>query len=248
MKSANLTDASLQAPTNVGFEVRSMFDRPVPAVLTPLTGRDGEVGLLADRWEQVQEGMGQLVLVVGDPGLGKSRLVHTIKELVLAPLHLAPIPAVRHWLRRSLSGDALNTFRIPGCTRSQIISSGCSISDTKNRPPLASTDWPGTWRSAVSAGRNRSHSSPRSSFCRRTSAFPRQVSPRFANVRKHSALCASGCRLARGNSRCSSWSKTSTGWTPRASSSSGNSSPGASTIASSRCSPSGQSLSLPGPG
>jgi len=84
VKPTNLTDANLPAPTNVGFEVRSMFDRPVPVALTPLTGRDSEVDLLADRWEQAREGMGQLVLVVGDPGLGKSRLVHTIKELVLA--------------------------------------------------------------------------------------------------------------------------------------------------------------------
>ncbi|MEA3208041.1 MAG: hypothetical protein QOE70_1098 [Chthoniobacter sp.] len=51
--------------------------------LTPLTGRDTEVSLLKDRWEQAQEGMGQVVLLVGEPGLGKSRLVHTIKEFVL---------------------------------------------------------------------------------------------------------------------------------------------------------------------
>ncbi|MEP6672942.1 MAG: AAA family ATPase, partial [Chthoniobacter sp.] len=49
-----------------------------------MTGRDTEVGLLADRWEQAQEGMGQVVTVVGEAGLGKSRLVSTIKELALA--------------------------------------------------------------------------------------------------------------------------------------------------------------------
>ncbi|MDR3401088.1 MAG: SpoIIE family protein phosphatase [Chthoniobacter sp.] len=48
-----------------------------------MTGRDTEVGLLADRWEQAQEGMGQVVTVVGEAGLGKSRLVYTIKELAL---------------------------------------------------------------------------------------------------------------------------------------------------------------------
>jgi predicted ATPase/energy-coupling factor transporter ATP-binding protein EcfA2 len=52
------------------------------------------VGLLADRWEQAQEGMGQVVLVVGEPGLGKSRLVHTIKELVLAEAGGSPSPVV----------------------------------------------------------------------------------------------------------------------------------------------------------
>ena len=48
---------------------------PVPITLTSLTGRDTEVSLLRDRWEQAQEGMGQVVLIVGEPGLGKSRLV-----------------------------------------------------------------------------------------------------------------------------------------------------------------------------
>ncbi len=54
-----------------------------PAELSPLTGRDHEISLLKDRWEQAQEGMGQVVLLVGEPGLGKSRMVHTLKEHVL---------------------------------------------------------------------------------------------------------------------------------------------------------------------
>jgi predicted ATPase/energy-coupling factor transporter ATP-binding protein EcfA2 len=56
----------------------------MPAELTPLTGRDTEVGLLMDRWEQAQEGLGQVVLIVGEAGLGKSRLVQTIKQIVAA--------------------------------------------------------------------------------------------------------------------------------------------------------------------
>src|SRR5262249_51798825 len=51
----------------------SRFDL-APAELSPLTGRDNEIRLLKGRWEQVQEGMGQVVLLVGEPGLGKSRL------------------------------------------------------------------------------------------------------------------------------------------------------------------------------
>jgi serine/threonine protein kinase/predicted ATPase len=60
----------------------SLFDL-TPAELSPLTGRDHEVSLLKDRWEQAREGMGQVVLLVGEPGLGKSRLVHTLKGHVL---------------------------------------------------------------------------------------------------------------------------------------------------------------------
>src|SRR5262249_32619544 len=49
---------------------------------TPLTGRDQEVSLLKDRWERSQGGVGQVVLLLGEAGLGKSRLVHTMKEHV----------------------------------------------------------------------------------------------------------------------------------------------------------------------
>jgi class 3 adenylate cyclase/predicted ATPase len=63
-------------------EARSPIEAAVPAGLTPLTGRDHEVSLLKDRWEQAQEGMGQVVLLIGEAGLGKSRLVHTLKEHV----------------------------------------------------------------------------------------------------------------------------------------------------------------------
>jgi predicted ATPase len=62
---------------------RSGIPAPAPITLTSLTGRDTEVSLLRDRWEQAQEGMGQVVLIVGEPGLGKSRLVHTIKQIVM---------------------------------------------------------------------------------------------------------------------------------------------------------------------
>jgi class 3 adenylate cyclase/predicted ATPase len=59
-----------------------LIEASEPAALTPLTGRDHEISLLKDRWEQAQEGMGQVVLLVGEPGLGKSRLVHTLKHHV----------------------------------------------------------------------------------------------------------------------------------------------------------------------
>jgi len=50
------------------------------ATLTPLVGREQEVGLLLDRWEQVKEGRGQVVLLSGEPGIGKSRLAYTLRE------------------------------------------------------------------------------------------------------------------------------------------------------------------------
>jgi hypothetical protein len=43
--------------------------------LTPLVGREEELAMLMRRWERARQGDGQLVLIVGEPGLGKSRLV-----------------------------------------------------------------------------------------------------------------------------------------------------------------------------
>jgi len=48
------------------------------AGLTPLVGRTGERELLQDRWSQVLAGRGQVVLVSGEAGIGKSRLVHAL--------------------------------------------------------------------------------------------------------------------------------------------------------------------------
>ena len=50
------------------------------ASLTPLVGREQELGLLLDRWDQAQEGLGQVVLLSGEPGIGKSRLIEAVTE------------------------------------------------------------------------------------------------------------------------------------------------------------------------
>src|SRR6185436_15746990 len=43
--------------------------------LTPLIGREEEIAMLMRRWERARQGEGQLVLLVGEPGVGKSRLI-----------------------------------------------------------------------------------------------------------------------------------------------------------------------------
>jgi tetratricopeptide (TPR) repeat protein len=50
--------------------------------LTPLVGREAEVGLLVERWARVKAGMGQVVVLTGEAGIGKSRLVQVLKDHV----------------------------------------------------------------------------------------------------------------------------------------------------------------------
>ena len=46
--------------------------------LTPLVGRESDMALLLERWEQSKAGMGQVVLLSGEAGIGKSRLVESL--------------------------------------------------------------------------------------------------------------------------------------------------------------------------
>ena len=50
--------------------------------LTPLVGREHESETLLDRWARVRAGVGQVVLLSGEAGVGKSRLVAALKEHV----------------------------------------------------------------------------------------------------------------------------------------------------------------------
>jgi ATP-dependent Clp protease ATP-binding subunit ClpA len=61
--------------------------------LTPLVGREAEVTLLRERWAQSTEGLGQVVLLSGEAGIGKSRLVWVLTEQVVEA-H-TPRPTVR---------------------------------------------------------------------------------------------------------------------------------------------------------
>ena len=53
--------------------------------LTPYAGRHAELATLEAQFAQARSGRGQLVLVIGEAGLGKSRLLHELRERVDAP-------------------------------------------------------------------------------------------------------------------------------------------------------------------
>ncbi len=54
------------------------------AGLTPLVGREQEIGLLVDHWNSAREGEGQVVLLCGEPGIGKSRILMTLHDRLAA--------------------------------------------------------------------------------------------------------------------------------------------------------------------
>ena len=72
----------------------SRLDIEQPRGRTHLVGREAEVTLLLERWEQAKGGHGHVVLLTGEGGIGKSRLVQMLKE------HVAHEPHVR-WECRS---------------------------------------------------------------------------------------------------------------------------------------------------
>lgn len=60
----------------------SRFDAIHREKLTRLVGRDQEVALLLDRWEQAKAREGQVVLLSGEAGIGKSRIIKTLRERI----------------------------------------------------------------------------------------------------------------------------------------------------------------------
>ena len=55
--------------------------------LTPFIGREDELRLLLSRWDRAREGEGQVMLVVGEAGIGKSRLVQRLHEQIADTPH-----------------------------------------------------------------------------------------------------------------------------------------------------------------
>ena len=68
-------------------KAQSRLDVASASGLTPLVGREAEVNLLIDRWNQAKTRRGHIVLLKGEPGLGKSRLVQTLKEHLINESH-----------------------------------------------------------------------------------------------------------------------------------------------------------------
>ena len=61
-------------------ETESRFEASQSAALTPLVGRETEIAMVLERWDQAKDGEGQVVLLSGEAGIGKSRVTQVLRE------------------------------------------------------------------------------------------------------------------------------------------------------------------------
>ena len=85
-------------------------------VLTPLVGREEELSLLQHRWARARGGEGQFVQIVGEPGIGKSRLIEAFREKLTETPHTwvewsasqllqnTPLHPIAEWGRQRFGG------------------------------------------------------------------------------------------------------------------------------------------------
>jgi predicted ATPase/class 3 adenylate cyclase len=130
--------------------------------LTPLVGREAEVTLLRERWAQSREGLGQVVVLSGEAGIGKSRLVHVLTEQVVdeqtirltlrcSPYHTnsAFYPVIEHlqrvlqWHRDAppeatltMLEQAIQTTRLPLAEVVPLVAALLSLPMPERYPPL----------------------------------------------------------------------------------------------------------------
>ena len=63
------------------------FEAAHAGSLTPLIGRSTELGMLLDRWHKIKDADGQVIMLSGIPGVGKSRLLHELKSHIQQEPH-----------------------------------------------------------------------------------------------------------------------------------------------------------------
>ncbi len=67
----------------------SRFEARSGAAFLPMVGRDQELALLLERWGQAKSGEGQGVLLIGEAGIGKSRITRALLDALRAEPHMS---------------------------------------------------------------------------------------------------------------------------------------------------------------
>jgi class 3 adenylate cyclase/predicted ATPase/DNA-binding SARP family transcriptional activator len=84
----------------------SRFDARRAGALTPLVGRQEEIEVLQRRWDQAKTGEGRVVLLSGEPGIGKSR----VAEALLTRLERGPHARMRYFCSPHHTNSPLYPF------------------------------------------------------------------------------------------------------------------------------------------
>jgi predicted ATPase/class 3 adenylate cyclase/DNA-binding winged helix-turn-helix (wHTH) protein len=102
-------------------QTQSRLEVALATGLTPFVGREHEVGLLHERWAQSKAGRGQVVVLSGEAGIGKSRLVQVLHEHIAGDVYTklewrcspyaqqSPLYAVIEQVQRWLQGHEDDT-------------------------------------------------------------------------------------------------------------------------------------------
>ena len=98
------------------------FDVSVRRGLAPFVGRSAELAVLEQCWQEARKGQVRVVNVVGEPGIGKSRLVHELRE------RFRPDEAV--WLAGHCSADGQTTAFLP---LTEILRASLAVDDGAGR-------------------------------------------------------------------------------------------------------------------
>ncbi len=69
-------------------ETETRFEASRSSPMAPFVGREPEVALLLDRWRDARSGEGKVALLSGDAGIGKSRILATLRERIADEPHL----------------------------------------------------------------------------------------------------------------------------------------------------------------
>jgi predicted ATPase/class 3 adenylate cyclase len=86
--------------------VESRFDAQHRTKLTPLIGREEEIELLLRRWQHAKRGEGCVMVLAGEPGIGKSHVALALQERLKTEPHIA----VRHYCSAHHNNSALYPF------------------------------------------------------------------------------------------------------------------------------------------
>ncbi|HXQ85023.1 MAG TPA: AAA family ATPase [Xanthobacteraceae bacterium] len=83
--------------------IASRFEALRAASRTPLIGREEEMELLLRRWQRIKDGEGRVVLLAGEPGIGKSRLTAALEDHLKQEAHVC----LRYFCQPHQQGSAL---------------------------------------------------------------------------------------------------------------------------------------------